>query len=210
MIRVVALDFDGVILESNEAKTAAFGELMADHGPEAAKAMARHHMENRGVSRYAKFEWFYRTFIGRAPARDELAALNDRFNALCMDAIMNAPFVPGIKAFLEEFSRRLPLYVVSGTPGPELSHIVAARDLGRYFVEVLGTPKGKADHLRDILAREKVAPDEMLMVGDADTDLNAALATGVRFYGRGDFPGHPCAPDLCGLPEFLEACEAAS
>jgi phosphoglycolate phosphatase-like HAD superfamily hydrolase len=210
MIRVIALDFDGVILESNEAKTAAFGELMSAHGPEASEAMARYHMENRGVSRYVKFEWFYRTHLGRGPTPDETAALNDRFNDLSLEAVVRADFVPGAEAFLEEYAGRLPLYVVSGTPEAELKRIVAARNLDRYFVDVLGTPKGKAQHLADILAREMAAPDEALMVGDADTDLNAALACGVRFFGRGNFPGRCCSPDLTGLGEFLSGHERTS
>jgi hypothetical protein len=45
------------------------------------------------------------------------------------------------------------------------------------------------------------------MVGDADTDLNAALDCGVRFFGRGDFPGQSCAPDLTGLSGFLSGQE---
>lgn len=205
MIRVIALDFDGVVLESNEAKTAAFAQLMSAHGPEASQAMARHHMQYRGVSRYAKFEWFYQTFLGRNPTPAEMAELNDRFNALSMEAILAAPFVPGIEGFLGQCRDRLPLYVVSGTPEPELRHIVKRRKLSRCFVDVLGTPRGKAEHLRDILEREKAAPHEVLMVGDADTDLQAALATGVRFFGRGDFPGHPCAQDLRPLSGFLSA-----
>lgn len=205
MIRVVALDFDGVVLESNEAKTAAFAQLMSAHGPEASQAMARHHMQYRGVSRYAKFEWFYQTFLGRNPTPVEMAELNDRFNALSMEAILAAPFVPGIERFLEQHRDRLPIYVVSGTPEPELRHIVKQRKLSRCFVNVLGTPRGKAEHLRDILEQEHAAPEETLMVGDADTDLKAAMATGVRFFGRGDFPGHPCAPDLSGLGEALLA-----
>lgn len=205
MIRVIALDFDGVILESNEAKTAAFAELMSTQGPEASRAMARYHMEHRGVSRYAKFEWFYQTFLGRKPTPAELAELSNRFNSLSMEAILAAPFVPGIEQLLEEYRLRLPLYVVSGTPEPELRHIVAERGLGRYFAGVLGTPRGKAEHLRYILGREKIAPEEALMVGDADTDLKAALATGVCFFGRGDFPGHHCADDLRTLSGFLEA-----
>jgi phosphoglycolate phosphatase-like HAD superfamily hydrolase len=204
MIRVVALDFDGVVLESNEAKTEAFERLMEDHGPEAAAAMARHHMENRGVSRYDKFAWFYRTFLGRQATREELAGLNARFNELSMKAILSAPFVPGMEEFLERWHARLPLYVVSGAPQPELQLIVAGRGLQRYFKAVFGTPVGKVEHLRHILAREGVRPGEALMVGDADSDLAAALESGVRFYGRGDFPGQACAPDLHGLGIFIQ------
>jgi len=206
MTRVIALDFDGVILESNSAKTFAFAEVMRGFGPQASAAMLSHHLENRGVSRYAKFDWFYRTFLDRDPTDGELADLNSRFNTLSMEAILRAPFVAGVEDLLERFSGRMPLYVVSGTPQPEINQIVGARNLGRFFRKVLGTPVTKAEHLRNILVWEKAAPDEVLMVGDADTDLNAALETGVRFYGRGDFPGHPCAPDLRGLPEFLGSC----
>jgi len=205
VIRVVAFDFDGVVLESNAVKTTAFADLMTGHGDGAARAMARHHRENLGVSRYLKFEWFYRTHLGRAPTRVELAELNERFNALSIEAIIAAPFVPGVLSFLKNHAGRIPLYVVSGTPEPELRRIVTARGLTRYFRDILGTPTGKAEHLLSILKRENVATDEVLMVGDGGTDLRAAVETGVRFYGRGDFKGHHCAEDLCGLADFVAA-----
>lgn len=199
----IALDCDGVLLESLEAKTRAFGALFAHHGPGASEFMVAWHQEHGGVSRYKKFEHFYRAYLGREITREESARLNQRFTALCLDEVLASPLVPGAAEFLVAWSGRLPLYVVSGAPQDELREILHRRNLARHFRAVYGSPDLKPDILERIMETESLPPNRLLMVGDSSTDLQAARAVGALFYGRGDFPGQPCAADLHGLTPFV-------
>jgi len=198
-ISLVVFDCDGVILESVEVKTRAFGQIIAEYGPEAVAHMTKYHLAHGGVSRIRKFEWFYDEVLGRKIAEDDLRSLNRKFRQLVFKGVMRSPLVPGIMETLESLHGRLPMYVASGTPNEELLQVLDARDLKRFFKGVYGTPPGKTELLRRIIEQEGTAPNETLMVGDSSTDLDAAQSCGARFFGIGaefaDTPwpfGHDC------------------
>src|SRR5215467_1275440 len=58
----VAFDFDGVILESTDIKTAAFRALFADQ-PDALERILSLHETHGGVSRLVKFDLIYRDIL---------------------------------------------------------------------------------------------------------------------------------------------------
>ena len=83
-VRALALDFDGVILESTEIKEAAFRRLFADFH-EHLPAIVRHHRDNLGISRFDKFRWIYENLLDRPLAATELDELGRRFSELVFD-----------------------------------------------------------------------------------------------------------------------------
>ena len=58
ILKVIVLDFDGVIAETLDIKADAFAVLFADY-PEHVEAIVRLHRENGGMSRYEKSTEFY-------------------------------------------------------------------------------------------------------------------------------------------------------
>ncbi|MEM7049143.1 MAG: HAD family hydrolase [Acidobacteriota bacterium] len=182
-LRAVVFDFDGVILESTEIKTRAFADLFADR-PEHREAILRHHLENVGLSRYRKFEWIYRELFAEPLSDEASRQLGERYSAIALEQVMACPMVPGARQVLADLVGKLPAFVASGTPQVELRQIVAERGLGPYFAEVHGAPRPKEAILEDLLQRHRLAPREVVMVGDGMTDLRAAQAVGTRFVGR--------------------------
>ena len=51
-------DCDGVILNSNKIKSNAFYEVASKYGKKEAKKLVNYHINNGGISRYKKFEYF--------------------------------------------------------------------------------------------------------------------------------------------------------
>lgn len=184
MIEAVFLDFDGVIVESADIKTAAFRAMYQEYGPAVVEQAVAHHTANGGISRRKKIRHCHRTLLGVALADDDLDALCRTFSGLVEDAVVDAPLVAGAAAFLDAHHHRLPLFVVSGTPEVELLRIVARRDLGRYFAGVHGSPREKPPIIDGILAERRISPDRTLFIGDARTDHDAAAVCGVPFIGR--------------------------
>lgn len=210
MIRAVALDFDGVVLESVGVKLEAFRRLFAGHpnSPE----IVRYLEENNGLDRYTKFRRIWTEFLGRPYSPEVEAKLDGDFSAMVLEAVLACPFVPGAEEFLR--APAWPLFVVSAMPLRELRIIVDKRGLAARFRALYGSPGRKPDQLKDILAREGLSPSELVFVGDSENDRKAARETGVPFVGRRNAeafsePLPPLLPDLRGLAAAIEALPEA-
>ncbi|MGD0534527.1 MAG: HAD-IA family hydrolase [Methanoregula sp.] len=213
MIRAIILDFDGVILESVEVKTDAFRALFS-FCPENVDEIVSFHRKNGGMSRFDKFDYIYRNIL-RVPLTDQKKQeLSEEFSALVFKKIVSAPFVPGAFEFIKEFHRSIPLYIVSATPEKELSQIVSLRGLTPYFQRVYGSPRKKSDCIEEIIMQSRIPRSEIVFVGDARNDLEAAVATNIRFFGR-EKPGDKgvfsqcrgvegIISDLTGLKKYIE------
>ena len=210
-LSLIVFDCDGVILESVDVKTQAFARIGAEFGQEARDRLVAYHRIHGGVSRYKKFEWFYREVLGRTISKEEMETLGEKFAAHAYAEVMRCPLVPGVREVLDHWHGRTPMYVASGAPHAELMTILAERGLDRFFAGIHGSPPGKAELLRGIVAGLRVHPSDAIMIGDSMTDQYAAEAAQTRFYGRGEYfrhSGYPWHEDLTRLNEHLEELSA--
>jgi beta-phosphoglucomutase-like phosphatase (HAD superfamily) len=176
-------DFDGVLADSVEVKTRAFAQLFAPFGPEIAAKVVEHHRRYSGVTRVEKFRHYYQEFLGQPLDEAGLADLCSRFARLVVDEVVAAPEISGAEAFLHRWAARLPCFVVSATPEPEIIEIVRRRGWSEYFKEVMGAPRSKKENLANLLGRHRLMPARCLFFGDAESDYRAAQACGVHFLG---------------------------
>lgn len=186
MIQAIILDFDGVIVESADIKTRAFRKLFEDIYPNIIEEIVQHHIDNMGISRYEKFRFIYNHIVGMPLSADEEKQLGERFSAIVLDEVLQAPFVPGVKNFLKLYSYTHKLFVASGTPEYELLNIIKGRELTSYFHEIHGSPKDKVFIINKISSRYGYLPTEVVLIGDATSDLKAACQTGIQFIARID------------------------
>jgi phosphoglycolate phosphatase-like HAD superfamily hydrolase len=206
-LALIVFDCDGIILESVDVKTEAFARIGEAFGEEARDRIVAFHRLHGGVSRYKKFEWLYQEVLHREISPEELEDLNATFTAHAYDAVLHCPLVPGIQDVLDRWRGRAPMYVDSGAPHAELGQILHARGLSGYFAGIYGSPPGKTEILREIVAASGARPTDAVMVGDSITDQQAAETVNTRFYGRGEFfrhSGHPWHEDLTRLNDYLE------
>jgi phosphoglycolate phosphatase-like HAD superfamily hydrolase len=207
-LRAIVFDFDGVILESAEVKTEAFLELYADH-PDKLDAIREYHISQAGISRYTKFEHIQRNILGLPYTEADKQRASAEFTRLTRERVFRAAQVPGAEALLLGLRGRALRIIGSGTPQPELDLIVAHRRMEDWFEEWWGSPRMKADILRDVMARHKLTPDQVLMVGDGMSDYEAAQAAGTRFLARetetsfGELAMDKVR-DMHGMSEWLE------
>ena len=179
MIRAAVFDFDGVIAESADIKTEAFRRLF--DGDERA---VQYHLANMGVSRYDKFRYITTEILGQPYTPEDERRLGERFSELVVDEVVRCPSVPGARELLQRLARELPLFVASAVPEEEVRRIVSLRGIEPLFQAVYGTPPTKGQILRRILEERDLDRDEVVMVGDATSDLKGAREAGVRFVGR--------------------------
>ncbi|KLK87745.1 haloacid dehalogenase [Methanoculleus sediminis] len=219
-LTTLILDFDGVVVESLPLKTAAFRKIFSFAPPKHLDEIIAFHLENGGMSRYDKFRHIYANILHEELTREQEGRLADEYVGLIFESMLTVPCVRGAEVLLRDCSRRLPLYIVSATPEGEMQEIARRRDLTKYFVRIYGSPKTKAECIREILEETGAAPDEALFVGDAPNDWDAARATGVRFVARippGDpnrFIGRPgvegIVENLHELREYLRGSVCSS
>lgn len=190
MLATLILDFDGTIVESLPLKTAAFRKVFSFAPPGHLDEIIAFHLDNGGMSRYDKFRYIYENILHEELTPEQEEHLASEYVSLIIDAMLTVPYVRGAEDLLKDCSRRLPLYIVSATPEGEMQEIARRRDLTKYFVRIYGSPKTKAECIREILAESGAAPEEALFVGDAPNDWQAAYETGVRFVARIP-PGDP-------------------
>ena len=183
MIKAVIFDFDGVLVESAEIKTEAFGQLFSSF-PDKVHEIVEYHKKNMGISRYVKFRYFHENILGKELSHDEEMELGEKFSQIVLEKVLKAPFVEGALDFLDKYHKKIPLFIASGTPDDELQYIVDKRYISSYFKEIHGTPLKKPEIIMDILSRYSLSTPEVVFVGDAESDLKASRETGVRFIAR--------------------------
>lgn len=182
-LRAIVLDFDGVVLESNDLKTRAFQSVFGRFPDHAAAMMAYHHA-HVSESRFSKFRHLAVERLGRGSDDPVIGELATAFSAEMLRQIETCATVPGIHEFLSAVSGRLPVFLASVTPQHELETILARRGLSAAFTRVYGCPPWtKPRALADIVSGLG-SPEHVLMVGDSAGDQRAARETAVEFIAR--------------------------
>lgn len=184
MIKAIIFDFDGVILESATIKTDAFAEVVQDYPREQAEAFVQYHMSHMGISRHVKFRYFIEEILHESYNDEKEQVLADKFSAIVFDKVMCCDYVPGAREFLERNYQKYDFYIATGTPEEEMLQILDGRDLRKFFKGVYGTPGKKEDIAANILEINHYSPEEVIFVGDAETDLKAANQNDIHFVGR--------------------------
>lgn len=185
-IKCLVFDCDGVLLDSVGIKTEAFGKLAEPWGPEARDRMILYHSMHGGVSRYLKFEWFFREYVHREITGAEKEEWSKKFREYSLQAVRNCPLIPGALTVLQKWHGILPMYVCTGAPREEVSMILKEKGLISFFTAVYGSPPIKSRLLAQIVNDDvKLDPAEVVMIGDANTDQDAAETVGTQFYGVG-------------------------
>lgn len=184
MIKNIIFDFDGVICESVNIKTEAFYEMYLPYGEEIALKVKKHHSANGGMSRYDKFRHYEKEFFHKELSEEKIKTLSKIFSSLVKQKVIDASFVKGALAFLQNNSHRYQCFIVSATPMDEMIEISKAKKIDTYFQEILGSPKNKIEWGKYILESYQLQATETLFIGDAMSDYNAAKANGIHFLLR--------------------------
>lgn len=202
--QAIIFDFDGVVVESGDIKTQAFGNLYRTYGETVMTAVMQYHSANGGMSRYQKFHYFQQQLLKKPPLTpDEEQLLDQRFSELVVEAVIASETVPGAAELIRKEATRIPLFIASGTPEAELKTIVMRRGLAPYFTAVRGSPTPKLMLIADILSSHALSPERVLMIGDALIDYQSAQANKIAFLGRvrsGD--DNPFPAEVNTLPDL--------
>ncbi len=176
-------DFDGVIKDSVEVKTQAYFQLFEPFGSVVAERVREHHEAHGGMSRFDKLP-LYLQWAGIEPNQATVSEYCEQFSRRVLQGVIDAPWVAGVERYLRSNIHQQTFVLVSATPQDELEHILSALDLTKCFAEVYGAPIRKQDAIGKTLLVHGLDASDCLMIGDAQADLDAAVANRVPFLLR--------------------------
>ncbi len=211
-LQAIFFDFDGVIVNSIATKTEAFRTLFSDYNEKIVAQIIAYHQQRGGISRVEKIRYAHQYIIKQPLTDEELVSWATEYSRLVMEKVICADWIKGAHEFLAKIQGLLPIFVISGTPEPELKEIIERRKISGYFDKILGSPIRKPAHIRKLLSDYQLVPERCVFIGDALTDYNAARETNLQFIGiQGEvtFPdGTNVLPDCRGLEQAISECFA--
>lgn len=178
--QTLVFDCDGVVLNSNKVKTQAFYNTVLKFGHDKAQEFIDYHVQNGGVSRYIKFEYFIKKILQKSITKPLLDELLNKFSLEVKVGLMQCEIAVGLK----ELRKKTPCskwLIVSGGDQNELREVFVERGLFDLFD---GGVFGSPDTKDFILKREQESLNigkPALFLGDSKYDFQAADKVGLDF-----------------------------
>ena len=178
--KTLIFDCDGVILNSNKIKTQAFCDATKHLGYEAEQALQDYHVQNGGISRYAKFEYFITEILNQDFDEALYHELLQRFAQSVKKGLMNCEVAEGLDE-LRAKTVHANWLIVSGGDQAELREVFAARGLNKYFNGgIFGSPDNKEAILKNQTKNRNIM-GRSLFLGDSMYDYQAANTAKMDF-----------------------------
>jgi phosphoglycolate phosphatase-like HAD superfamily hydrolase len=184
MITTLFLDFDGVILESVEAKTEAFFKMYLPYGEEFANRVRDFHLANGGVSRFDKFRTWHQIWLQENLSEEKICELSEKFSRLCLQNVIESPYVPGALQFLKKAQFQYQMFVITGSAQKDIDITLEKLKINSLFLKVCGSPRNKIEWGTKLMLDYQLKPDEILFVGDSESDKEAAKFLKTHFVLR--------------------------
>lgn len=177
--RTYVFDCDGVVLDSNKIKTNAFYQAALPFGENAAMELVDYHVQNGGISRYKKFDYFLNVIVAGQDG-PSLDAMLEVYGATVREGLLTCQVAPGLKD-LRIATQTARWMIVSGGDQTELREVFQLRGLDGFFdAGIYGSPDSKDQILRHQLQLDTIRKPAVFL-GDSRYDLEASTMAGLDF-----------------------------
>jgi len=200
-------DFDGVIVDSVNIKSRAFGELFKDYGEDIIKEIMRYHLnEGWALSRYDKFKYYYKNILHKKMTRDVINELDKRFSQLVTKKVVKAPFIDGVIDFLKKLKKKhKKCFIISATPQKEIRRITKLRQIEKFFEEIVGSPMGKRGNFKYLMKKYVIDAAKTVYFGDTEADYEVAAENGIDFVGV-EYAGNKAFNKMHNISKIKDFC----
>ncbi len=176
--KTLIFDCDGVLLDSNKIKTAAFYESTRQICEIAALELTDYHKKNGGISRYEKFNYFASEIVEDQEL--DISVLLKSYKNYVIEKLLSCPIAKGIQE-LRDKTIDAKWMVVSGGDQEELRMVFKKRGLIDFFDSgIYGSPEDKVKILvREIEVENVLFP--ALYIGDSKYDFSVSVKMNLDF-----------------------------
>ena len=136
--------------------------------------LIKFHINHEGISRIKKIEHFYNQVLKKEISNEDLELKSTHFSRLVVKKVIECKKVKGVRKFLRNNSDKYKCFISTGTPTEEIKMILKETKMYDFFQEIYGSPETKIQHISSIIQKYKYNQDNLLFVGDSNTDLLAA------------------------------------
>ncbi len=169
----IFIDFDGVVVDSNEFKEKAIEKsIFAIIGKNQKSIDAINYFNiNAGLSRHKKLSKFFNS--------DDVAEIMKIYSQKCINFFSIKTPTIGLDEFLDYIKRNnslIKIYILSGGEESEIKLFLKKNYLLDFFEGILGSEQSKSDHLKNLKAKEND-----IFIGDSKNDLKVSLQRGIKF-----------------------------
>jgi len=176
----LVFDCDGVVLNSNKIKTRAFYNTTISYGEESAKLLVKYHVENGGVSRYKKFDYFINNILPPDAPVPELYKLVTSYANEVRHGLLDCEVAEGLAQLRARVSNAN-WFIVSGGDQAELREVFTKRKLSKFFDGgIYGSPQAKDEILSREIDNGNIRQPAVFL-GDSRYDHEAAQRAGLDF-----------------------------
>lgn len=177
---ILALDFDGVFLDSLELKGEAFADLFVNNESRVRKDIINHHLNNPSLTRNEKIKIYYSWFNKK---KISFNILNRLLNTFAKDVsgkilkIKPSKFILGLLKFRLESSN----YIITRSIEDEVSEYLYKYSLDKYIRRIYDCKYKKTEALILISECNGVNPEQITFIGDSVQDKESADLVGSKF-----------------------------
>ncbi len=201
-ISAIVFDFDGVIVDSEASKRAAWSLVFSNTCDPSGfdwNSIDTHHFIDEALSRWvdgpvlgSRYEIIedVLTAVDYTRSPENIALFARAYDAEVQKLVVSTGISADVRTYLASLSERRPLYINSATPMDALLQSVRALRIDTIFSGVYGRANNSHDskiaNLTTIASVEGVDPHTLLFIGDSEHDYRAAIQVGalfVRFLG---------------------------
>ena len=144
------------------------------YGKDTASKVVAYHKLHGGVSRYEKFKYFHKEFLNEVINQEKVDELAIQFSNIVLDKVINSDEVLGANYFIEKYHTKFQFWVITGTPTTEIELIAEKRKLTSFFIGLHGSPNNKRYWTENLIKKHNLKRNEIIFLGDATTDMDAA------------------------------------
>jgi len=180
-LKAICLDFDGVVVDSNNIKSEAFIRLFESY-EDKIKEIKIFQKENESLSRFVKFEHIAKNILMSEMPEKVVSEWLKKYSDLTIENVCKCNEIIGALDFINYFQKIMPVYLISATPLDDLNIIIDERGYRNLFKKIYGSPLKKQDALKEIINSERINHTEIIYIGDSQSDFVAANEVNISFY----------------------------